>query len=169
MEGDGLKGGRLGVVKCPPRQAEAAKAYVAYYQPYLDKIAAAGATLIDVTFPDYGPMQADRTAILQYEFKTDLNAYLAGRGSKYKTLEELIKFNDDNKYKELQGFAQQIFIESQKKGDLNDKVYLNAIAKDHKSVGEDGIDGLLAKNNLDAFVGPTSGAGYSTAAVAGYP
>ena len=47
-------------------------------------------------------------------------------------------------------------------------MYLDAIAKVHKSVREDGIDGLLAKNNLDAFVGPT-GPAVGTAAVAGYP
>ena len=162
----GLKGARLGLVLVPPRQNP--EPFKTYWQPFIDKLREAGATLVDVTFPDYGPTQTDRRNILQYEFKTNLNKYLAGRGSKYKTLEDLIKFNEDNKDKELQVFGQEIFIESQKKGDLNDKAYLDAIAKVHKSVREDGIDGLLAKNNLDAFVGPT-GAGVGTAAVAGYP
>ena len=164
---DGLKGARLGLVLVPPQRN--ADQFKAYFQPFIDKLKEAGATLVDVTFPDYAPTQADRLNILQYEFKTNLNVYLAGRGAKYKTLEELIKFNDDNKDKELQVFGQEIFIESQKKGDLTDKIYLDAIAKVHKSVREDGIDGLLTKNNLDAFVGPTSGQAYSVAAVAGYP
>jgi amidase len=169
LDAGGLKGARLGVVVFPPRNADAAKAYNAYYRPYLDRLAAAGATLIDVTFPDYGPLSGDRTAILEYEFKADLNKYLAARGGAYTTLEQLIKFNEDNKDKELQVFGQEIFISSQKRGDLTDKAYLDAIEKVHRSVREDGIDGLLAKNNLDAFVGPTSGAAYSIAAVAGYP
>lgn len=167
LDPNGLKGARLGlVVFAPQRNADA---YKAYYKPFLDKLTTAGATLVEVTFPDYGPMSGDRTAILQYEFKTNLNKYLAGRGSKYKTLEDLIKFNEDNKDTELQVFGQEIFIESQKKGDLTDKVYLDAIAKVHKSVRENGIDALLAKNNLDALVGPTGGQAYSIAAVAGYP
>ena len=167
LDAGGLKGARLGlVVFAPQRNGDA---YRAYYKPFLDKITAAGATLVDVTFPDYGPTGADRLNILQYEFKADLNKYLAGRGAKYKTLEDLIKFNEDNKDKELQVFGQEIFIESQKKGDLGDKVYLDAIAKVHKSVRDDGIDALLAKDKLDAFVGPTSGQAWGIAAVAGYP
>lgn len=106
---------------------------------------------------------------MQYEFKADIAKYLAARGGKYKTLEDLIKFNEDNKDKELQIFGQEIFIDSQKRGDFTDKAYTDAIAKVRRSVREDGIDGLIAKNNLDAFVGPTSGAAYSVAAVAGYP
>lgn len=166
LDPNGLKGARLGLVMTPPRQNP--EPYKAFWQPFIDKLRAGGATLVDVTFPDYGPTQADRLAILQFEFKTDVAKYLAGRGSKYKTLEDLIKFNEDNKDKELQIFGQEIFIDSQKRGDLTDKVYLDAIEKVHKSVREDGIDGLMAKNNLDAFVGPMGG-GVGTAAVAGYP
>lgn len=166
LDPNGLKGARLGLLMVPPRTNP--EPYKAYWQPFIDKLKAAGATLVEVTFPDYGPTQADRTAILQYEFKTDVAKYLEKRGSPYKTLADLIKFNEDNKDKELQIFGQEIFIESQKRGDLTDKAYLDAIEKVHKSVREDGIDGLMAKNNLDAFVGPMGG-GVGTAAVAGYP
>ena len=166
LDPNGLKGARLGLVMTPPRQNP--DAFKAYWQPFIDKLREAGATLVDVTFPDYSPMQADRTAILQYEFKTGLAKYLVGRGSKYKTLEDIIKFNEDNKDRELQIFGQEIFIESQKRGDLNDKVYLDALAKVRKAVREDGIDGLMAKHNVEGFVGPTAG-GVVTAAAAGYP
>lgn len=167
LDAGGLKGARLGLVLTPPPRN--ADLYKAYFQPFIDKMKDAGAILVDVTFPDYGTTQADRLAILQYEFKADIAKYLEARGSKFKTLEDLIKFNEENKEKELQIFGQEIFIDSQKRGDLTDKVYTDAIAKVHKSVREDGIDGLLAKNNLDAFVSPTNGATYSVAAVAGYP
>jgi amidase len=166
LDPNGLTGARLGLVMVPPRQNP--EPFKAFWQPIIDKLCEAGATLVDVTFPDYGPLQAERLNILEYEFKTDLNKYLAGRGSKYKTLEDLIKFNEDNKDKELQIFGQELFIESQKKGELTDKEYLDAIAKVHKAAREDGIDGILAKNNLDAFVGPV-GLGVGLAAVAGYP
>ena len=46
-----------------------------------------------------------------------------------KTLEELIKFNDENKEKELPKFGQELFMDSQKKGDLTDKAYTDALAK----------------------------------------
>lgn len=167
LAADGLKGARLGLVILPPQQN--ADQFKTFYAPFIDKLRAAGATLVDVTFPDYRPMQADRTAVLQYEFKTDLNKYLGSRGSKYKTLEDLIKFNDDNKEKELPKFGQEIFIESQKKGPLTDQAYLDALAKIKKSTREDGIDALLAKHKLDALVGPTVGQAWSIPAVAGYP
>jgi len=164
----GLKGARLGLVTFPPQRN--ADAWKAYYQPFLDKMRDAGATLVEVKFPDFGQNAGnDRTAVLQFEFKADLNKYLAARGGTYTTLEQLIKFNDDNKDKELPKFGQEIFVSSQARGDLTDKAYLEALANVRKQTREDGIDALLAANKLDAFVGPTSGAAWSIAAVAGYP
>jgi len=164
----GLKGARLGLVTFPPQRN--ADAWKAYYQPFLDKMRDAGATLVEVKFPDFGQNAGnDRTAVLQFEFKADLNKYLAARGGTYTTLEQLIKFNDDNKDKELPKFGQEIFVSSQARGDLTDKAYLEALANVRKQTREDGIDALRAANKLDAFVGPTSGAAWSIAAVAGYP
>lgn len=141
-----------------------------YFQPFIDKLREAGATLIDVKFaPDYSKLSDDRTAVLEYEFKTDLNKYLAARGAKYQTLADLIKFNEDNKDREMPKFGQELFVESQAKGELTDKAYIDALAKIKKATREDGIDAVLAKDKLDALVGPTTGAAWSIAAVAGYP
>jgi amidase len=114
-------------------------------------------------------MGAQRTDILLYEFKTDLNKYLEERGSKYKTLEELITFNEANKDRELPKFGQELFQQSQAKGDLSDRAYIDTLAKMQKATRDEGIDAVLAKDNLDALVAPTSGAAWSIAAVAGYP
>jgi amidase len=168
LDPEGLKGARLGLVTFPPQRN--LDAWKAYYEPFFEKLRAAGATLVEVKFPDFGQTAgADRTAVLQFEFKTDLNKYLAGRGAKYKTLEELIKFNDENKEKELPKFGQELFVQSQARGDLTDKTYTDALARIKKQTREDGIDALLAKDKLDALVGPTAGAAWSIAAVAGYP
>ena len=168
LDMQGLKGARLGLVTFPPQRN--ADAWKAYYQPFFDALRDAGATLVEVKFPDFGPTAGtDRTAVLQFEFKADLNKYLAARGGTYTTLEQLIKFNEDNKDKELPKFGQEIFVNSQTRGDLSDKTYLDALAKIQKQTREDGIDALLAKEKLDALVGPTSGAAWSIAAVAGYP
>jgi len=167
LDPNGLKGARLGVVWFPPRQNP--EPYKAFFQPFLDKMRDAGATLVDVSFPDLSATQSDRTTVLEYEFKTDLNKYLASRGSKYKTLEDLIKFNEENKEKELPLFGQELFIESQKKGDLSDKAYLDSLAKIKRTTREEGVDALIAKGKLDALVGPTTGQAWAIAAVAGYP
>jgi len=166
LNAEGLKGARLGLVM----QYTGRQELKDFYKPLIDKLRDAGAILVDATFtPDYSKIADDRTNVLKYEFKTDLNKYLAGRGAKYKTLEELIKFNEDNKDRELVKFGQELFVDSQKKGELTDKDYIDALARIKKATREDGIDAVIAKDNLDALVGPTTGTSWSIAAVAGYP
>ncbi|HKP68959.1 MAG TPA: amidase [Pyrinomonadaceae bacterium] len=161
-----LKGARLGVVMQYTTRPELKE----YFAKYIAVLREAGATLVDVTFtPDYSKLGNDRTNILLYEFKTDLNKYLVARGAKYKTLDDLIKFNDENKDKELPKFGQELFEQSSKKGDLTDKAYIDARAQMTKVTREEGIDAVLTSNKLDALVTPTSGATWSIAAVAGYP
>ena len=66
-------------------------------------------------------------------------------------------------------FGQELFTLSQAKGELTDKVYIDTLAKVKRSVREEGIDAVMAANNVGALVTPTSGATWSIAAVAGYP
>ncbi len=168
LDANGLKGARLGLVTFPPQRNP--EAWKAFYEPFFEKLRAAGATLVEVKFPDFGPTaSADRLAVLEFEFKAGLNKYLAARGGRYTSLEQLIKFNEENKEKELPKFGQEIFISSQARGGLTDKAYVDALARIKKQTREDGIDALLAKERLDGLVGPTSGAAWSIAAVAGYP
>ena len=166
LDANSLNGARLGLVMQYATRPEVKD----YYAKYIDVLRSAGATLVDVAFtPDYSKLGDDRTNILLYEFKTDLNKYLVARGAKYKTLDDLIKFNDENKDKELPKFGQELFEQSTKKGGLSDQAYLDARAKMNKATREDGIDAVMTKDNLDALVAPTSGATWSIAAVAGYP
>src|SRR5437762_12345316 len=82
-----------------------------------------GATLVDVEFPhlrNFGDAEFD---VLLYEFKEDLNKYLAGRGGQYRMLKDLIDFNDKNADKEMPYFGQEIFIKAQAKRNLNDRAY----------------------------------------------
>jgi amidase len=166
LDAGALRGARLGIVMQYTTRPEVK----AYFQPFVEMLRTAGATLVDVTFtPDYSKVSDDRLNVLLYEFKTDLNKYLASRNAKYKSLEDLIKFNEENKDKEMPKFAQELFLQSQAKGDLTDKAYLDSLAKVKRTSREEGIDAVLAKDNLDALVGPTSGSTWSVAAVAGYP
>ena len=166
LDANGLKGARLGLVMQYTTRPEVKS----FYEPLVKALRDSGATLVDVKFaPDYSKLGDDRLSVLEYEFKTDLNRYLAARGAKYRTLEDLIKFNEENKAKEMPLFGQEILIDSQKKGPLTDKAYLDSLAKIGKATREDGIDALFAEHKLDALVAPASGAAWSIAAVAGYP
>ena len=49
LDAGGLKGARLGLVLVPPRQNP--EPFKTYWQPFIDKLREAGATLVDVTFP----------------------------------------------------------------------------------------------------------------------
>ncbi len=163
---DGLKGARLGLVMQFTTRPELKE----FYQPLIEALRSAGATLVDVTFtPDYNKIANDRTDVLKYEFKTDLNKYLTTRGAKYRTLEDLIKFNEENKDRELMKFGQELFTDSQKKGDLTDKAYIDALVRIKKATRGDGIDAVIGKDKLDALVGPTTSTSWSIAAVAEYP
>ncbi len=57
-------------------------------------IKAAGAEIVDpVKFSKFEAWRDSEIKVLLYEFKTDLNAYLANRGAKVKSLADCIAFN----------------------------------------------------------------------------
>ena len=124
--------------------------------------------------------------LLEYEFKADLNAYLAtlGPDAPVRTLADIIEFNERHADVEMPHFGQERMIASQARGPLTDEVYRNAVRAVQRAHREDGIDALMDEHELDAIVAPTRdlpwitdhikgdrrGAGSSeTAAIAGYP
>ena len=166
LDADGLRGARLGLVMQYTTRPEMKE----YARRYIQVLRDAGAELIDVTFaPDYSKLGDDRLNVLEYEFKTDLAKYLTARGSKHKSLADLIEFNDENKEKELPKFGQELFQQSRDKGELTDKSYIESLTKIKKATREDGVDAVMTKDKLDALVCPTSGVTWAIAAVAGYP
>jgi amidase len=167
LNSDGLRGARIGVARqFLGSNAETKKIMEAHFEV----LKANGATLVDVAFSEnLGKLGDDRLLVLLYEFKTDLNKYLAARGGKYKTLADLIKFNEENKEREMPLFGQELFVQAQSKGDLTEKAYTDALQKLKRATREEGIDAVIAKDNLDAICAPTVGATWSIAAVAGYP
>jgi len=124
--------------------------------------------------------------VLLYEFKADLNQFLSNLppGNKYRSLKDLIGFNEANRDKEMPWFGQEIFIKAEEKGPLTDKAYTEDLAKLKRLAGKEGIDATLQKLNLDAIIAPTGGPAWNTdwvngdhfsggssspAACAGYP
>jgi amidase len=128
-----------------------------------------GAIMVDVSFPVVQGFSDMQREVLLYEFKEGLNKYLAGRGAKYKTLADLIKFNEDNKEKEMPIFGQELFLEAEKRGEATKDAYLKALQTIKKTTRQDGIDAAIEKEKLDAICAPAGGSTWSIAAVAGYP
>ena len=167
LDKNGLRGARIGVARQFLGTDAAVKQIM---EAHFAVLQAQGATLVDVTFSEnLGKLGDDRLQVLLYEFKTDVNKYLAARGVKYKTLADLIKYNEENKAREMPLFGQELFEQAQSKGDLTDQAYLDALHKIKRATREEGIDAVIAKDRLDAIVAPASGATWSIAAVAGYP
>jgi amidase len=185
LDPKGLQGMRIGVVRELFGFHEAVDALM---NAALDDMKRHGATLIDPTdIATLKQFRESRQTVLLYEFKADLNAYLARRGSgaAVHSLKEIIEFNERNKKTEMPYFGQDLFVKAEAKGPLADKEYLEALEKNLRLARAEGIDAVMDKFKLDALVAPTggpawltdlvdgdphSGGGSSTpAAVAGYP
>jgi amidase len=146
-----------------------------------------GAIIIDpANIPTAGKFDDSEYDVLLYEFKTDLNKYLASLGPnrQVKTLADIIAYNERDKAREMPYFGQEIMLQAQKKGPLTEKKYLDALARNHRMSRTEGIDAVMTKHRLDALIAPVTGpawpidllngdhfVGGSTtpAAVAGYP
>jgi amidase len=180
----GLKGARIGVARksfglAPPVEKVLKAA--------LDEMKSQGAIIIDpAEIPTAGKLDRAEMQVLLYEFKAGLNAYLAtaAPGVKTRTLASLIEFNDANRDREMPFFAQELFINAQKKGSLAALEYRKARQDCIRMSRTLGIDAVLKTHRLDAIVAPTNGPAWLTdlvngdrftggsstpAAVAGYP
>ena len=182
---NGLKGKRIGIVRS---QFTAQSNLVAgVVEAELAVLKAQGAILVDIAeIPNTAKYADTELAVLLFELKADLPKYLATYApeSPIKTLADVIAFNEKNSARELPYFAQELFVNAQAKGDLDSQEYKDALANNLKFSRADGIDKVLADNQLDALVAPTgelawltdfihgdsSGNSFtSPAAVAGYP
>jgi len=183
LQKDGLRQTRIGVARNYwDKNAEVDKVT----NDALDAMKNAGATLVDVKFPTLEKFGDAEFEVLLYEFKADLEKYLIERNAPYKTLADLMKFNEENAEKEMPYFKQEIFEQAAKKGNLQTRAYRLALQKSKSLTQTQGIDQAMIKDKLDAIVAPSNapvwtidlingdcGGNYisssSLAAVAGYP
>ncbi len=184
LDTNGLKGARIGVHRKGFGFNDTVDKVMG---DCLDIMKKRGATIVDpADIPTQGKFDDSELEVLLYEFKADLNSYLAALGPRapVKSLKEIIDFNEQYRDREMPYFGQDLFIKAQAKGPLTDKAYRAALAKDQRMSRKEGIDLVMDKNKLDALIAPTGGpawttdwvngdhftGGYSTAsAVAGYP
>ncbi len=184
LDASGLQGARIGL----------ARQYLGFH-PAVDRIVgesvaamkSQGAEIIDpADIPTHGQWRETELEVMLYEFKANLNTYLAGlrASSQVRSLEDLIRFNEENKEREMPYFGQELFIRAQEKGPLSEKKYREALATNHRLTRERGIDKVMDEHRLDAIVAPTGGPAWVTdlvngdhygggssspAAVSGYP
>jgi len=185
LDAAGLRDRRIGVVRTitgfDPR-------VMTLFEDALDAMRAEGAEVTDVEdFPEDAWNTPLQLVVLEYEFKADLNAYLAELGSSapVRSLADIIEFNEQNASRELAFFGQEYMISSEERGPLTDPEYVNALRTIQGANRKDGIDRVMAEQRLDALVTPTTGiawptdhimgdrfdggSGWDSAAIAGYP
>jgi amidase len=185
LDPNGLRGARIGVPRAKLFGYSAAADTLV--EAAIAVMKQAGAEIVDpADIPHLGEYDDAEFTVLLYEFKADLNAYLAGLGTDApnKTLADLIAWNDQHASRELPYFGQEIFTMAQEKGPLTDDAYIEALAHCRRLSRHEGLDAVFARHKLDALVAPTGsppwttdlvngdhflGASSTPAAVAGYP
>ncbi len=181
---NGLKGARLGVLR---KYAGFSIPVDKLFSEALDVMKKAGAEIIDpVEVPGLEKFGDSELIVLKYEFKNDLNAYFnwLGPNSPVRSLADVIDFDNKHQPQEMPYFGQELLIQSQEKGGLNDPEYLKALETCRKLTRAEGIDAVMDKHKLDAIICPTGTPAWMTdlvngdagvpsasslAAVAGYP
>jgi amidase len=184
LDPSGLRGARIGV----------ARKYFGFNDEVdrlmndaIEVMKRSGATVIDpVDLALSKEYENSEIEVLLYEFKHDLNKYLSelGPDARFRSLKEIIEFNEKNRAREMPYFGQEFFLKAEEKGPLTSTEYLNALEKNRRLSRTQGIDAAIAKDRLDAIIAPTGGPSWTTdlvngdhftggssspAAVAGYP
>jgi len=176
-----LRGARIGVVRAsmgyhPGVDAAMEAAIVALRE--------AGAEVVDAEVATAGEWGGAAYDVLLHEFKAGLADYLAATDAPVRTLADVIAFNERHASSAMPWFGQEIFLQAQARGGLDDPGYLAARDKARRLARTEGLEATLARDRLDALVAPTTspawpvdlvngdhftGAGYGVAAVAGTP
>ena len=184
LDRDGLRGARIGVARSLFGFSDRVDRLM---EEALAEMKRRGAVLVDpAEVPHMKELDDPELEVLLYEFKADVNAYLAGLGPKVaaRSLADLIAFNERRKDVEMPFFGQELFLKAQEKGPLATPAYLEALEKCRRLSRAEGIDAVMDQHTLDALVAPTGGPAWTTdlvngdhftggsstaAAVAGYP
>ncbi|GAE37025.1 amidase [Halalkalibacter akibai JCM 9157] len=135
----------------------------------IEQLKGAGASIVDdVVIPS--AKEKWSIDVLVYEFKANLNAYLANVSAQVpvRTLTDVIRFNQEDSEQRLR-YGQSLLTKSDKtKGTLTEKEYLDALQFDQYHSSINGIDAALEKDQLDVLVFPNN-YGAAIPAKAGYP
>ena len=149
----GLKGKRIGVEKSHFTENPD---LVALLRSAIATMESQGAVIVEVDV--LGALKLlghSEYQVLLYEFKDGLNKYLASANGQVKSLKELISFDLQNEKKLMPFFKQEILVESEGKGGLDSKEYLDSL---ENTIGfRKTILDIMSDNKLDALSGFTNG------------
>src|SRR5256886_238534 len=196
LDSNGLRGARIGVARAGV--SGYSEKTDAVFEDALDAMRGAGAILVDpADIPTIDEINGgfDEFVLRLWEFRYDLNAYLATRSGialdregYARTLAGLIAFNSAHAAVELEFFQQELFELAEARSlfglQITPALYASSLAHERQLGGAQGIDAVLQQFNLDAIVAETGappwttdlidgdhflGASSSPAAIAGYP
>jgi amidase len=186
LDYDGLQGARIGVAR---NMAGKNPRILKIFEHCIEVLKQLGAVIVDpADVPNFDKFGSTELEVLHYEFRAGLNKYLKSLDNHIPihSMEDVIKFNEENSNRVMPYFGQEHMITAQEKGPLSETKYKDALAKNLRLTRKDGIDAVLRKHKLDALIVPSGGPAWtidlangdainwdlestSPAAVAGYP
>lgn len=181
----GLSGVRIGVLRGGGFSGYHAGTDRAFSSA-VEAFGATGATVVDPIRPPAALLYSgeDEHTVLVTEFKAGAAAYFARRGAGPKSLDDVISHARSEPAERTDLFGLELLEQSVVAGDLSSERYLEAREANWRRSRGEGIDRLLAENEVDLVALPTMsppwivdhvlgdvflGEGWSPAAVAGYP
>ena len=182
LTADGLSGKRIGILRSF-YGAGSNPNVEAIYDASIAALQEQGAIIVDDIEITTSGMNDAEYEVLLYEFKADLNNYLAAAGAPVQSLAEIIEYNAANAERVMPVFGQEIFLAAEEKGPLTDAAYLEALAES-KRIARTGLDGAIEEHQLDAIIAVSNGPAWmidhangdsfhigssSLAAISGYP
>ncbi len=178
---DALKGKRIGLYMAP--MGEHYRVDTLVYQT-IRQLEAAGATVIEINQLTTRKAGSRTMDILLYEFKDGLNTYLRSLpDASYGSLASIVA-QVDTTAEDMASYDHELLRRANRQGSLGTKAYRDAREEATKIFGEEGIDRVVAKYELDVIIAPTGGPAWkidavngdnfsisssTPAAVAGYP
>ena len=181
LETSDLRGKRIGVIRNYYGAGHPGVEQI--YDASVEVLRKAGADIVDDIEIETPGMNSASYTVLLYEFKDGLNRYLEQSNAPVTSLEEVIRFNEENSDTVMPFFGQDILLKAQAKGTLEDAEYLEAL-ETSKRLASTALDSTLQEHDLDALIAPTNSPAWPTdhingdsyhvgssslAAISGYP
>jgi amidase len=162
LDPDGLRDARIGVAR---NLAGFNDRVDRLFDEALGAMRDLGAEIVDpADIPHTDELEDPELEVFLYEFKIDLEAYLGSLGPSqpYRTLADLIAFNNEHPDVEMPHFGQELFEKAAEKGPLTDPAYLEALATCRRLSRDEGIDAVMDEHRLDALVAPSNAPAWRT-------
>ena len=156
LDAHSLQGTRVGVARFAQGESPAT---IARFEAALHELEEAGAILVELTPPDIDEraLRAAEILVMRHEFKSGMDAYLsdAAPAVEVRSLDALIAFNTDHADVEMTLFGQDRAEEAATAGGLDDPAYLSARETALRLMRAEGIDKILADNDVKVIVAPS--------------